>query len=138
MSLSFVQNNWLLILVLLLSGAMLVWPLIQRRISPMQEVGNADATRLINREDALLLDVRETQEYEGGRLLNAMHIPLSQLESRAGELAKFVQRPVITYCMSGNRSRGAGKALARAGFTKVYSLHGGYRAWKDAGLPVEK
>lgn len=135
---SFVQNNWLLILVLLLSGAMLVWPLIQRRFSPMKEVGIADATRLINREDALLLDVRETQEYEGGRLLNAVHIPLSQLEGRAGELGKFVQRPVIAYCTSGNRSRGAGTALARAGFTQIHSLQGGYRAWKDAGLPVEK
>jgi rhodanese-related sulfurtransferase len=138
MPLSFVQNNWLLILVLVLSGAMLVWPLIQRRLSPMKEIGNADATRLINREDALLLDVRETQEYEGGRLLNAVHIPLSQLESRAGELAKHIRRPVIAYCMSGNRSRSAGNALVRAGFTQVYSLHGGYRAWKDAGLPVEK
>jgi rhodanese-related sulfurtransferase len=135
---SFVQNNWLLILVLLLSGAMLVWPLIQRRFSPMKDAGIADATRLLNREDALLLDVRETQEYEGGRLLNAVHIPLSQLESRAGELGKFVQRPVIAYCMSGNRSRSAGNALARAGFTQIYNLHGGYRAWKDAGLPVEK
>ncbi len=135
---SFVQNNWLLILVTLLSGAMLVWPLVQRRFSPMKEVGNLDATRLVNREDALLLDVRETQEYEGGRLPNAVHIPLSQLESRAAELAKQVQRPVIAYCMTGVRSRGAGNALARAGFKEIYHLQGGYRAWKDAGLPVEK
>jgi rhodanese-related sulfurtransferase len=135
---SFVQNNWLLIVVLIVSGAMLVWPLVQRRFSPMKDVGNADATRLVNREDALLLDVRETQEYEGGRLPNAMHIPLSQLDSRAAELAKHVKRPVIAYCMSGLRSRSAGNALARAGFQQIYHLHGGYRAWKDAGLPVEK
>jgi rhodanese-related sulfurtransferase len=138
MSFSFVQNNWMLILVLVLSGAMLVWPLFQRRFSPMKDVGTADATRLINREDALLLDVRETQEYEGGRLPNAVHIPLSQLGSRSGELGKHVHRPVIAYCMSGNRSRGAGNPLARAGFKQVYNLQGGYRAWKDAGLPVEK
>jgi rhodanese-related sulfurtransferase len=135
---SFVQNNWLLILVLIASGAMLVWPLVQRRFSPMKDVGNVDATRLINREDALLLDVRETQEYEGGRLPNAVHIPLSQLDSRAGELAKHVKRPVIAYCMSGHRSRSAGNALARTGFQQIYHLHGGYRAWKDAGLPVEQ
>lgn len=135
---SFVQNNWMLILVLVISGAMLVWPLFQRRFSPVKEVGNLEATQLVNREDALLLDVRETREFEGGRLPNAVHIPLSQLEGRAGELAKQIKRPVIVYCMSGNRSRSTGSALTRAGFTQVYSLQGGYRAWKDAGLPVEK
>jgi rhodanese-related sulfurtransferase len=133
---SFVQNNWLLILVTILSGAMLVWPLVQSRLSPVSNVGTVDATRLINREDALLLDVRETREYEGGRIPNAVHIPLSQLAGRAGELGKHAGRPVIAYCASGNRSRSAGNALARAGFKQIYSLHGGYRAWKDAGLPV--
>ena len=133
---TFVQNNWLLILVTIVSGAMLVWPFIQRRFSPMRDVGTADATRLINRENALLLDVRETREYEGGRLPDAIHIPLSQLDGRAGELGKHAGRPVIAYCMSGHRSRSAANALARAGFTQIYSLQGGYRAWKDAGLPV--
>jgi rhodanese-related sulfurtransferase len=135
---SFVRNNWLLILVLLSSGAMLVWPLVQRRLSPAREIGNLEVTRLINSANALLLDVRETQEYEGGRLPNAVHIPLSQLASRGAELARSAGRPVVAYCMLGNRSRMAGKALARMGFKDVYNLKGGYRAWKDAGLPVEK
>lgn len=135
---AFVQNNWMLILVLIASGAMLVWPLVQRRLSPSRDVGNLEATRLVNTANAVLLDVRETPEFEGGRLPNAVHIPLSQIESRGGELARNTARPVIVYCMSGNRSRMAGKALARIGFKDIYSLQGGYRAWKDAGLPVEK
>ena len=135
---AFVQNNWMLILVLIASGAMLVWPLVQRRLSPSRDVGNLEATRLVNTANAELLDVRETQEFEGGRLPNAVHIPLSQIESRGGELARSTARPVIVYCMSGNRSRMAGKALARVGFKDIYNLQGGYRAWKDAGLPVEK
>jgi rhodanese-related sulfurtransferase len=135
---SFVQNNWLLILVLISSGAMLVWPLVQRRMSPAKDVGNLEATRLINSANAVLIDVRETNEYEGGRLPRAVHIPLSQIESRGDELKRFVGRPVVAYCMSGNRSRMAVGALARVGFKDIYHLHGGYRAWKDAGLPVEK
>jgi rhodanese-related sulfurtransferase len=135
---SFVQNNWMLILVLFLSGAMLIWPLIQSRLSPAKEIGNLNATHLINHQDAVLVDVRETREYEGGRLPKALHIPLSQLDSRAGELAKLTNRPVIAYCASGNRSRSAGSALAKMGFKDVYMLQGGYKAWKDAGLPVEK
>ena len=135
---SFVQNNWLLILVLIMSGAMLLWPLVQRRMSPVKEIGNLEATRLINSSNAVLVDVRETKEFEGGRLPKAVHIPLSQLDSRGSELARFVGKPVVAYCMTGNRSRMAGKALERVGFKDIYHLHGGYRAWKDAGLPVEK
>ena len=135
---SFLQNNWMLILVLVMSGAMLVWPLVQRRMSPAKDVGNLEATRLINSANAVLVDVRETKEFEGGRLPKAVHIPLSQLDSRGSELARYAGRPVVAYCMSGNRSRMAGRALARLGFTDVYHLQGGYRAWKDAGLPVEK
>jgi rhodanese-related sulfurtransferase len=135
---SFLQNNWMLILVLVMSGAMLVWPLVQRRMSPAKDVGNLEATRLINSANAVLVDVRETKEFEGGRLPKAVHIPLSQLESRGSELARYAGRPVVAYCMSGNRSRMAVRALARLGFADVYHLQGGYRAWKDAGLPVEK
>lgn len=135
---SFIQANWLLILVMIVSGAMLVWPLVQGRVAPVKQVGNLEVTRLINTANALLLDVRETQEFAGGRLPNAVHIPLSQLESRGSELARHVARPVVAYCMRGNRSRLACKPLAKIGFKDIYNLQGGYQAWKDAGLPVEK
>jgi rhodanese-related sulfurtransferase len=135
---SFVQNNMLLILVFVASGAMLVWPVIQRLIMPSKDVGTLEATRLINSSNAVLVDLRETKEYEGGRLPNAVHIPLSQLESRGTELARYTGKPVVAYSMSGERSGLAHKALVRLGFADVYNLKGGFRAWKDAGLPVEK
>ena len=135
---SFIEANWYLILAMVVSGAMLIWPLIQRRMSPVKDVGTLEATRLINSANAVLVDVRETQEFEGGRLPKALHIPLSQLESRSGELAKLKERPVVAYCMTGNRSSLAAKILERAGFKDIYQLRGGYRAWKDAGLPIEK
>ena len=77
---SFIEKNWMLILVMFLSGAMLIWPIIQRRFSPVKEVGNLNVTHLINHQDAVLLDVRETAELTGGKLPNALHIPLSQLK----------------------------------------------------------
>ncbi len=135
---SFAQNNWMLILVLVLSGAMLVWPLFQRRLSPVKDVGTSMATRLINHQDAVLVDVREAKEYEGGRLPNAVHIPLSQLDSRASELSKLTSRPVVAYCQNGRRSRMAAAALTRAGFKEIYSLQGGIHAWKKDGLPLAK
>jgi rhodanese-related sulfurtransferase len=135
--LAFIEKNWMLITVAFVSGAMLVWPLVQRRFSAMKEVGTHVATQLINR-DALVLDVREPKEVEGGRLPNAVHIPLSQLDARVGEIASHASRPVVAYCARGQRSRGAGAALAKAGFKDIYHLTGGLAAWRGAGLPVEK
>ena len=135
---SFIQNNWALILVCVLSGGMLLWPLIQKRMSPMKEVGTLNVTHLINTKDAVLLDVREPKEFTGGRLPNAIHIPLSELDGRVSELSKMTKRPVVAYCSRGQRSRMAGGALTKAGFTDLYHWHGGIKAWKDAGLPLEK
>ena len=135
---SFIQTNWALILVFFMSGAMLLWPLLQKRFSSMKEVGTLFVTHLINKEDAVLLDLRETKEFEGGRLPHAVHIPLSQLPNRISELAKHVKKPIVAYCERGQRSRMAGNTLVKAGFTNLYHLQGGIKAWKDAGLPLEK
>jgi rhodanese-related sulfurtransferase len=135
---TFVQENWMLFAVLFLSGGMLLWPMIQRRTSAMKDIGTLETTRLMNAGNAVLLDVREPKEYEGGRLPKAIHIPLSQLAGRAQELAKLTGRPVIVYCERGNRSRMAGGQLAKQGFADLYNLSGGFRAWQGAGLPVEK
>ncbi len=134
----FLVKNWPLVLVFILSGAMLLWPLLQRWLAPMREIGTLDATRLINTENPLVLDVREPKELAGSRLPNALHIPLSQLKDRGAELAKFVARPVIVYCDRGLRGGAAAAALERLGFKRVQCLRGGVRAWKDAGLPMQK
>ena len=130
--LQFVQTNWMLILIFFLSGAMLVWPTVQRRMSGMTDVGTMQATRLLNSEKAIALDLRETREFVEGKVPGAVHIPLSQLKARIGELEKAKERPVIAYCARGQRSRSAGTTLHGAGFTKLYNLAGGHKAWKDA------
>jgi len=138
MTLQFLESNWPLILIMIVSGAMLVWPLVQGRFSTVREVGALEATALINRRNAVIIDVREPKEYEGGRIPNAVHLPRSQLASRSHELKKWIARPVIAYCARGQRSRMAAGALTKLGFAEVYTLRGGLRAWSEAGLPVEK
>jgi len=136
--LQFLQDNWPLLLVLIASGAMWLWLTLRPRFSSIREIGALEATQLINRRDALMLDLREPKEYEGGRVPNAVHLPQSQLASRAHELEKLTGRPVIAYCDRGQRSRTAATMLTRLGFAEVYTLRGGLRAWSEAGLPVEK
>lgn len=134
---NFIQNNLLLIAVAFVSGAMLIWPLV-RRGSGGPWVTTLQATHMINREDALVIDVRDAAEYAKGHILGARSAPLADLERRLGELAKFKARPVIVNCESGNRSTNAIAILRRNGFAKVYNLAGGLAAWQQAGLPVEK
>ena len=134
----FVQHNWMLILVFLASGGMLLWPLVQRRLSPVKELGTHELTRLINDRNPVVLDVRETKEAEGGKLPNAVHIPLSQMSTRASELSPLTSRPAVVYCTRGTRSPSAGRSLTKLGFKEVYALRGGITAWRAAGLPVAK
>lgn len=136
--LDFLVKNSILVLVMLVSGGMLFWSMVYNQLSGMREVGPQQATMLHNQRDAVLLDLRETNDYAGGRLPKAVHLPLSQLTSRVGELGKFQGKPIIAYCHRGNRSRMAGRALKKAGHAEVYSLAGGLEAWKGAGFPLDK
>jgi rhodanese-related sulfurtransferase len=131
----FIQNNILLIVVAFASGAMLIWPLV-RRGAGGPWVSATQATHLINREDALVVDVREPGEYGAGHILGAKSVPLSRLGD--AELAKRKERPIIVYCDGGERAGKAVSQLRKDGYTRVVNLTGGLRGWQQAGLPVEK
>ena len=133
----FVRNNFLLFLVALVSGGMLLWPLV-RRTTGGPWVSTTQATHLINREDALVVDVREPNEFAAGHVLGAKNLPLARLDASGAELAKKKERPVIVYCDGGERSAKALATLKKQGFTRVANLSGGLGAWQQAGLPVEK
>jgi rhodanese-related sulfurtransferase len=132
----FIRNNLLLFVVAFVSGGMLLWPLV-RRTTGGPWVDPVQATHLINREDALVLDVREPGEYGAGHVLGAKNVPLAKLDA-PGDLAKRKDKPVIVYCDGGDRSGKALAALRRHGFARVLNLSGGLKAWQQAGLPVEK
>jgi rhodanese-related sulfurtransferase len=133
---NFIRNNLLLFAVALVSGGMLLWPFI-RRTTGGPWVSTAQATHLINREDALVIDVREPGEFGGGHILGARNVPLARVDG-SGELAKRKDKPVIVYCDGGERAAKAAAALRKLGFSRVVNLNGGLQAWQQAGLPVEK
>lgn len=133
----FISKNIFLVLVALVSGGMLLWPFL-RRGTGGPWVNTLEATQLINRSDALVIDLRAPDEYAKGHILGARNIPLADLERRRGELEKHKAKPVIVHCGHGNSS-GAGVALLRKnGFASVHNLAGGYAAWQAAGLPIQK
>ena len=133
----FIKHNLLLIAVAAVSGTMLLWPLL-RRGAGGPWVSTVEATQLINRSDALVLDVREAGEFAQGHVLGSKNLPLGELERRAPELDRHKAKPVILLCATGQRSGRAQAALKARGFGAVYNLSGGFGAWLQAGLPVEK
>jgi rhodanese-related sulfurtransferase len=132
----FINQNILLIAVVVVSGLGLLWPLVMG--GAKNEVSPAQATLLINREDAHVIDVREVDEFAGGHLPEARNVPLAKLADRISEIEKFKDKPVIVCCASGMRSAKACGELAKLGFAKVHSLAGGVDAWVGAGYPIKK
>lgn len=130
---AFVQQNIYLVILAASSGAFLIWELLK---GGGKGLSAAQATLKINREDALVVDVREPNEWSSGHIPSARHIALGQLEKRMHEIEKHKERPVIVCCASGNRSATACKQLQKAGFNQVFNLNGGITAWRDAGLPT--
>ncbi len=135
----FLYTNWMLVLIMFMSGVMLLYPLIQRRSSGMSEVGNVRLTHLMNREDATVIDIREARDMASGtKIIGAIHVPFSQLKDRIDTLSIDKTKPVVVYDARGQRAMMAGGSLKAAGFTQLYNLNGGFKAWSEAGLPVEK
>lgn len=136
----FIRNNLLLIAVAVVSGTMLIWPYL-RRSTGGPWASTVQATHLMNREDALVVDVRDPGEYGAGHILGARNVPLAQIGERiesGHELGKRKDKPVIVYCDSGDRASKAVATLKKLGFSRVVNLSGGLPAWQQAGLPVEK
>ncbi len=120
------------------SGVMLLWPLVMRPFRAGREVGVVDAVQLINRKDALVIDVRDTGEFDAGHIAGARHVPEKQLAERLKELEKFKDRSLIVVCRSGMRSSAAVKILRDNGFNEAFNLRGGLGAWEQASMPLEK
>lgn len=101
-------------------------------------VDSAAAVRLINREDAWVLDVRDAAAFKQGHIIEAKNIPEARLDESLSSLESQKERPVIVCCEEGNRAASVVERLARAGFARPLLLRGGLRAWREAELPLEK
>jgi len=133
---NFIVNNWMLISIALVSGGLLLWPVIQGAASA--GLSPTDAVQLINREKAVLVDVSETGEFAAGHIVGAKNIPLGELEAKLVAAVKNKTLPLILVCQTGSRSGRALVIAKKLGYDQAQSLGGGLTAWKAASLPVEK
>jgi rhodanese-related sulfurtransferase len=131
-------DNIGLVLVACLSGVMFFWAYFGNRLRGVKEVNCPEALQLINHKNALVLDVREPDEFKSGHVLNAKNIPLGKLKERIGELERHRGQPIVVVCRTSNRSNSACALLGKLGFGQAYLLRGGVVAWTKSELPLEK
>ncbi len=131
----FIIDHIFLIGIVLLSGGALLWPALTMRGKTASAL---QATQMMNRGKAIILDVREVAQFAAGHVREARNIPLGELKSRLGELEKSKSRTIIVVCQKGTRAAAAAKTLEKAGFEDVVCLDGGLGAWQTLGLPVAK
>jgi len=134
--LSFVLDNWYLFVTALVSGGLLIWPMLVDNVGGAK-VSAADAVRLINREKAVLIDISEPAEYAAGHAVGARSVPLAALET-SRDLPKNKSLPLVVVCPTGTRAPRAVATLKKLGFENTTALAGGLAAWRAANLPTER
>ena len=101
-------------------------------------VSTTSLVNMINRENAVVLDIRDGKEFGAGHIVDAINIPLSNLDNRASELSKHKENPIVIVCKMGQNSSAAGKKLKALGYEQVHRLSGGMGEWSASNLPLIK
>jgi len=134
----FVIHNWYLFLGLAVVLVMLAaGPLNQLRYG-VKSVPASQAVRMINHESAVIIDVREPEEFRSGHIPDAVNVPLGTLRGRLSELEKFKDRPLVVSCRTSERAAKAAMTLRKHDFPSVHILAGGIVAWQNENLPTQK
>ncbi|MFY8274077.1 rhodanese-like domain-containing protein [Pseudoalteromonas sp. SSDWG2] len=121
---------WLIIVVMLVSG----W--FKSKFSAIKQINPQQLTLLVNRENAVIADIRPQKDFNNGRIANSVHLSAEKAkQSDFAELEKHKSNPIILVCATGMTASGIANNLTKSGFESVYILSGGMQSWQNAGLP---
>ena len=135
----FVGNHPILSTIWVVLFLWLLFSVINGYFSPIKELGTHDATMLMNREDAVMLDIRAPAEFKKGHILGAKTLTQEQVnKAEFKSLEKFKSKPIIVVCAMGMSARRTASQLFKAGYSQVSVLKGGMNTWNSEGLPVKK
>ena len=129
----FLAQEWILVSAMLVLVALYFYGEARRAgtsVTPQQ------AINLINTESAVIVDLRDSKEFQSGHIVDAHNIPASKFEARAAELEPYRERPIILVCKMGQHSSGVGKQLRAKGFENIYRMSGGMMEWGSSQLPL--
>lgn len=134
----FAGRHVMLFVALVAVIVLIIMTELRRATKGYKEVPPAEAVRLINKENAMVLDVREANELGQGTIIDSKHIALSALPDKISSLTNDKDKPIVVFCKMGNRSSQACKLLLKNSYTNVFGLKGGITAWVNDQLPITK
>jgi len=133
-----VENQWLTIIWLVIFGT-LIFTSIKAGLSAIKKITHQQATLLMNRENAVVIDVRGESDFKQGHILGSKLLPLSKFKNNdLASIEKHKDSPIIVVCNSGMTSSQACQMLQKLGFTNLHNLQGGLTEWRSANLPLTK
>jgi rhodanese-related sulfurtransferase len=107
------------------------------RTAAFASISSQDLIRLMN-QGALVLDIRKPEEFAQGHVNGAKHLPSEQILTAGENFKRFKEKPVVVYCDSGSLAAAAVRQLNAQGFTKAFTLRGGFAGWRADNLPIAK
>lgn len=138
-AIEFASNHSLMVLAWVLVFVATIFTIFRSATSGVKIADNTTATLLINKQDAVVVDMRSDKEFEAGHIVDSLHIVPEEIkEENLGALDKHKERPIILVDATGASYETAAKQLHKQGFVTVYALKEGIAAWRSANLPLVK
>ncbi|WP_088331475.1 rhodanese-like domain-containing protein [Lacimicrobium sp. SS2-24] len=135
----FVGNHYILSSIWVALALMFIFSLISGRLSPVKELGTLEMTMLMNKQDAVVLDIRPQPDYRKGHILGARQVGAEKMaKGDFSDLEKYKDKPIIVVCAMGVSAKRTASQLLKSGFNQVFVLKGGMNAWTSASMPVAK
>ncbi|WP_293751410.1 rhodanese-like domain-containing protein [uncultured Paraglaciecola sp.] len=135
----FVTNHYILSGLFAALLAALIYTTVASQLSSLKELSTHEATLLMNKEDAYILDIRPAAEFKKGHILGSKQIK-AELVTKGdfSPLEKLKDKPIIVVCAMGMTCKRTASQMLKAGFENVVTLKGGINAWQGANLPINK
>ena len=129
------QNNFLILFVAIASGIMLLLPAFTKG-RPGRAIPADNVVQKMNQDNAILIDIRSSEQFKASHIAQARNISLADLESKTASIAK--DKPIVVVCEHGRNAPKAVASLRKLGFEEIFSLESGLQGWLQAGFPVKK
>lgn len=128
----FVTNHWMLVTAF----CVLLGLVVASTITTATGIPPQEAVSMINREGAVVIDIRNATDFKAGHIIDAVNFPLADLAQAGDKLKKYADKPLIVCCTSGNLAGQAARELKSQGIARAFALRGGIGAWRAENLPV--
>ena len=134
----FITNHIFLVVLFLAAMFLFLITAYKQASTGLQTVSAEQLTRLVNQQNAKLVDIRPADAFAQGHMVNAINMPMSEIEAGKIKTDGLKKRPVVVYCQMGRTSMKACQSLNKAGVESTFSLQGGINAWLNDKMPLSK